>query len=69
MPEKINHMKGLLGFATTTLSAVAAWTPEIESMLRIGVSVVGIVAALYTIRFYHHKTKLLLQRKENENER
>lgn len=44
--------------ALTTMSAVIAWLPMIDLILRIGVSAVGIVAGLYAAFYWRKKIKL-----------
>jgi len=58
-------MKGVIGAASTVVSVFVAWLPEVEELLRIGVSIAGICAAFYTVRFYHHRTRMLLIDEQN----
>jgi hypothetical protein len=53
----MNDVKPLLATATAMASAITTWMPHIESALRIGVSIVGILASIYAIRYYRSKTK------------
>ena len=52
-PRDIN---GLAGALTTTFSTVVGWQSQVEFWLRIASLVVGIVAGLYTIRYYIRKS-------------
>ena len=58
-------MKGVIGAASTVVSVFVAWLPEVEELLRIFVSIAGIFAAFYTMRFYHHRTRVLLIDEKN----
>jgi len=54
----MEHIKGVTATMTVVGSGITVWT-QVELFLRMGVSVVGIVAGLYAIRYWHRRTALL----------
>jgi hypothetical protein len=54
----MEHVKGIMATATVAVSGVTVWT-EVEIALRMCVSVVGIIAGCYAIRYWHRRTELL----------
>lgn len=61
----MEHVKGLGATATVAISGVTVWT-TVEMFLRMGVSVVGIVAGCYAIRYWHRRTALLGKEPDRE---
>lgn len=54
-----HNMKGLLATATTFGAVGVSWVPAVEAVLRCGVSVVGIIAGIYAVRYWRAKNARL----------
>ena len=63
----IEHAKGIIASVATVSSAITVWASAIEVFLRIGVSIVGIIAGIYAARYWHKRTKILSQQQEKES--
>ena len=60
--------KGIIATITTGLSAFIAWLPQVETMLRVGVSVAGIYAGIYAAHYWKLKAKLLTQKQKRKQQ-
>lgn len=54
-----NDVKGIFATVTTGLATVMAWLPQIEAVLRVCVSVGGLVAAYYAASYWRAKRRKL----------
>ena len=54
----MENVKGNTATVATLVSSLTVWT-EVEIALRLCVSVVGIIAGLYAIRYWHRRTERL----------
>lgn len=50
-----DHSGGAVGLAVTGGSLAAAWLAEIDLLLRILLTLVGITAGVYSILYYRHR--------------
>lgn len=55
----LEHVKGHTAMAVGYAGVLVAWLPDVESCLRIITSLIGIIALLYTIRYWRRRGDLL----------
>lgn len=69
MPQRhiMFEIKGILATVTTFVTGVISWLPEVESLLRITLSAIGIYATYYMARYWQVKIKLALEKKQQNN--
>ena len=50
------HLKALFALIASWLAGVAVWLPTVDIMLRIALSIAGIVGIFYSSRYYKRHT-------------
>lgn len=61
--DTMQHIKGIVASGAATAGVVTAWLPQIETGLRICVSITGIVAGIYAARYWHKLHQMLCEGK------
>lgn len=57
MNEHVHHYLALLGASFTGVAAVVSWLPAVDIVLRIALSVSGLIVARASYRYYKSNTK------------
>jgi membrane protein implicated in regulation of membrane protease activity len=63
----MNHFKGIVATVMTPIGVSVAWLPAIETALRIAVSAVGLVAAIYAARYWRMRGQKLRNEQEKDS--